>query len=209
MWSFSIYLRHLRLGVAAVALVAAVSSPAAAQTAPARKPASSVQPAAPKAPATKSAVAKAGAPAAKSPLQPVLRLDDYLRDRGAEFTAMDANADGSVSLQELADHQARGENQRIVTTYQRLFVDLDADRNGSLSGPEFMKMARPQPPKDQKPYLDTLDSNRDGRLSKSEWIVKMSTNFDRLDGNKDGAIDDRELEADRLRTEAAARMTGR
>jgi Ca2+-binding EF-hand superfamily protein len=78
-----------------------------------------------------------------------------------------------------------------------------------LSGPEFMKMARPQPPKDQKSYLDTLDSNRDGRLSKSEWIVKMSTNFDKLDGNKDGSIDDAELAADRARSEAAARMTGR
>lgn len=199
MWSFSMNVSNLRLNVAALALAALAASASAQSTTQ-------------KAPAPKAVLPKAGATAAKdakAAAKPVLRLDDYLRDRGAEFSAMDGNGDGSVSLQELADYQARIENQRTVTTYQRLFVDLDTDRNGTLSGAEFMKMARPQPRRDQKPYLDTLDSNKDGRLSKSEWIVKMSTNFDKLDGNKDGAIDDTELEADRARSEAAARMSGR
>lgn len=188
------------LGTAMIAF-AVLAGSASAQQAPARKPTTSSTPGAAKVapkPAPKPAVAA-----------PVLRLDDYLKDRGAEFAAMDANADGSVNLKELADYQVRVETQRMVTTYQRLFVDLDTDRNGALSGPEFMKMARPQPAKDQKPYMDTLDSNRDGRLSKSEWIVKMSTNFDKLDGNKDGIIDNAELDADRARSDAAARINGR
>ncbi|MFM2372391.1 MAG: hypothetical protein RIS85_2113 [Pseudomonadota bacterium] len=97
MWSYSINVRNLPLGVA----LAVFAVPAVAQQAPVRQPATTAQS---KAPAPKGTPPKAGASAAKdakTAVNPVLRLDDYLRDRGAEFTAMDGNADGSVSLQEL------------------------------------------------------------------------------------------------------------
>lgn len=192
-----------------------IAAPAAfAQTAavkPAAKPAAAAPKAGTPAPRPKAQPSSARAAAAPVVRQqgPVLRLEDYLRGRGEEFTAIDSNKDGSVSLQELTDREARVEAQRAISTYQKLFVELDVDRNGMLTQPEFMKMARPQAPKEQRPLLETMDSNRDGRISRSEWIVKMSTNFDRLDGNKDGVIDDNELARDQQRQKSLSTPGGR
>ncbi len=51
-----------------------------------------------------------------------------------------------------------------------------------------------------KQMLLLMDKNKDGRVSKQEWISFMEEEFDRLDMNKDGYVDARDLEKSQLRT---------
>lgn len=168
--------------------LAAASAPAASQTSPApSQPSSGTRPA---------------------PAQPTrstgLTIEKFLNERSQAFAQMDANHDGTVTLAEMTEFQRQVDRQNLIKFYQQLFNRLDADRNGQLSGEEFMKMAVTQPTKDQKPYFDILDTNRDGKISKSEYVVRMTNNFDRLDANKDGVIDQAELEKDKAAARSAA-----
>jgi Ca2+-binding EF-hand superfamily protein len=44
-----------------------------------------------------------------------------------------------------------------------------------------------------------MDTNKNGRISKDEWMKFMSDEFDRLDTDKSGQLDVKELERSRLR----------
>ena len=71
----------------------------------------------------------------------------------------------------------------------------------------------PQPPKqtaephdkaalgeeDVKELLLMMDTDKNGKISKAEWMKFMSEEFDRLDKDKNGELDPEELKASRLR----------
>jgi len=72
----------------------------------------------------------------------------------------------------------------------------------------------PQPPKqtaepqdraalgeeDVKELLLLMDTDKNGKISKAEWMKFMSEEFDRLDKDKNGELDPEELKASRIRS---------
>ena len=50
-----------------------------------------------------------------------------------------------------------------------------------------------------KQWLLLMDKDKDGRVSKKEWMGFMEEEFDRLDTDKDGYLDPKDLEKSRLR----------
>jgi hypothetical protein len=51
-----------------------------------------------------------------------------------------------------------------------------------------------------KQLLLLMDRNKDGKVSKQEWLSFMEEEFDRLDTNHDGYVDAKDLEQSQLRT---------
>ena len=51
-----------------------------------------------------------------------------------------------------------------------------------------------------KSLLLLMDTDKDGRVSKQEWMSFMEAEFDRLETNKDGYVDTKDLEHSQLRT---------
>ncbi len=52
---------------------------------------------------------------------------------------------------------------------------------------------------DVKRLLLLMDVNKDGKISKKEWMDFMSAEFDRLDKDKSGALDVREISHSKVR----------
>jgi Ca2+-binding EF-hand superfamily protein len=50
-----------------------------------------------------------------------------------------------------------------------------------------------------KQLLLLMDTNKSGKITKQEWMKFMEAEFDRLDKNKSGALDAKELAQSRLR----------
>jgi hypothetical protein len=50
-----------------------------------------------------------------------------------------------------------------------------------------------------KQLLLLMDTNKTGKITKQEWMKFMEAEFDRLDKNKSGALDAKELAQSRLR----------
>ncbi|MEL7131895.1 MAG: calcium-binding protein [Pseudomonadota bacterium] len=112
-------------------------------------------------------------------------LSAMARDRGPDFSALDADGNGEVSLQEMqASAQAR-------------FVEADADGDGFLSATELEARAEKRAKDRSARVLARLDANEDGKLSPEE----MRTNrrdparfFERLDADNSGGISQQEFE---------------
>lgn len=117
-------------------------------------------------------------------------------DAGAELMKrFDANKDGKIS---------RGE----LEAAPQLFARLDSDANGELSKDEAAKASAADVAKiktggSQAPEMGDrpkrrggmgmLDTDGDGKVSKKEFLAMQAKNFDRMDANKDGALDAEEL----------------
>ena len=76
-----------------------------------------------------------------------------------------------------------------------------------LAGTSFAqdKASGPKTPNKQaiaaentKEMLLLMDANKDGQISKQEWMNFMSAEFDRLDTNHNGFIDQKELMNSRI-----------
>jgi Ca2+-binding EF-hand superfamily protein len=50
-----------------------------------------------------------------------------------------------------------------------------------------------------KQLLLLMDTNKSGKISKQEWMNYMEEEFDKLDKNKDGQLDVKELEKSEMR----------
>lgn len=120
----------------------------------------------------------------------------------AMFKQMDKNADGKVTPDEVA------EERREVFT--RMLERGDANKDGALDKEEIAKVfggtppgrpgtpgtppqGRPELAQFAKRILEQQDSNKDGKLSKDEVGERMKENFDKLDANGDGFLDQAEL----------------
>lgn len=162
---------------------AAPEAPAAAEKpAEAEKPSVSQPPGAPLAPAAPES------PAAR-PVDPSAAV--------AVFAALDLDHDGSLSTEEIAKAA-------------RSLAALDKDGNGALATAEMQQSpsslaARANGPDLARVWQRLLqaDKDSDGRLSQAEAPERMQRNFERVDTNKDGFIEEAEFKSSVARLRAA------
>lgn len=129
---------------------------------------------------------------------PSTAAHDGLRARAeARFNEADGNRDGKLSLAEMQDAQDKKLAER--------FARLDANKDGGVS-PDEMRQAHQQRRENRnargagrhalRAKLMALDSNQDQALTRAEIggrMPKLSENFDRIDGNRDGKITREEM----------------
>lgn len=103
---------------------------------------------------------------------------------------LDVDHDGKISASEIADAP-------------KLLATLDKNKDGEITPDELRPAGVGRVPgggageADRGAYLQRMlreaDKNGDGKLSKEEAPPQIRVNFDRLDANSDGQIDDAEL----------------
>lgn len=107
------------------------------------------------------------------------------RDRGPDFSTLDADGSGEVSLIEL---QARGDAR---------FGTLDTDGDGFLTTAELTASDQDRAERRATRMLERMDANADGKLSLDE--IKTSRRdparfFERMDADNSGGISQAEFE---------------
>ena len=107
---------------------------------------------------------------------------------------MDTNNDGLIS---------RAEHRECA---QRMFVKLDADNDGAVTGTE-LATEKETPHNDMKrddmgrhqqfgeDKFKMLDMDKDGRVTLAEVTSGCETMFEKMDANGDGALSKEEIEA--------------
>ncbi|WP_068875853.1 MULTISPECIES: EF-hand domain-containing protein [unclassified Phenylobacterium] len=103
----------------------------------------------------------------------------------------DANRDGAISRAEFIDaRRAR-------------FAKMDRNRDGYFSDDDLPRMVRKRAGEKVDRVIQALDANRDGRLSRVEFVDGPTRLFDLGDADRNGLID--RYEMDRLRARVEAR----
>lgn len=106
----------------------------------------------------------------------------------------DANRDGAVSRAEFVDaRRAR-------------FAKMDRNGDGHFSDADLPRIVRKRAGDRIEQVTAGFDSNRDGRLSRDEFVNGPTRLFDLGDRDGNGQLDKREVEA--VRAAAAARKGG-
>ena len=126
---------------------------------------------------------------------------EFLKGMDTRFASIDTNKDGFLTKEEIAVVQANALKRATAAREQRMeaeFKKLDTNNNGALDLAEF-KAAAPavRPAGTPDAMVAQLDSNKDGKVSSTEYRTPPLANFDRLDTNKDGTITPQELQAAR------------
>lgn len=114
---------------------------------------------------------EAAAPVARGAVSPVI-------------AALDANADGEISAEEIANAAAA-------------LKKLDKNNDGKISGDELrppMAAAATEDADFVTRFFDKFDKNKDGKVNEDELSQQNSPLLKRGDANKDGALDKAELE---------------
>jgi|GEM_PF-5569498 len=113
------------------------------------------------------------------------------------FKALDANADGELSAEEIA-----GASAALVT--------LDKNGDGKLSGEEIRPARQPRgdsPQQAAHQMMEALDKNKDGKITADELSDRQKAMIERQDINKDGALTEDELiKANEKAAEPAPRL---
>jgi Ca2+-binding EF-hand superfamily protein len=146
-----------------------------------------------------------------------------------EFAKIDANKDNAISTEELqqyANHVANRRPQLIEVIYYAIDIPdddltmdelqaayeqlrkLDKDNDGKLTDQE-LKAVREERRKERVDNIcQTLDTNKDGKLSKDEARGTWAENFAELDKNSDGSLDKEEIDAACLKRKGLEGKTG-
>ena len=118
------------------------------------------------------------------------------------FAAIDTSKDGYITAAEVEAAQMK-EAQVALAQYRQLreqaFKKMDANNDGNVTLAEWTA-ARPDPTvkkPDASKLMGRADTNKDGKISRDEYRVRPMGDFDKLDKNKDGAIDAKEQAAAR------------
>lgn len=114
---------------------------------------------------------------------------------GAEFADMDSNKDGSVTKAEVESWQAKTAAEIATARNKAIFARLDADKNGSISAAEFVKLGPAVTKPNAAPLMASVDSNKDGKITKAEHTAAVSARFNQMDANKDGVLTEAEARA--------------
>ncbi len=112
----------------------------------------------------------------------------------------DANADGSVTRAEFDAATTKMTAERQSKAQERAaeaFTRLDGNKDGRIDATELAAMRAKMPARPRRP--PPLDTNKDGKVSKEEWLARPDPMFERADANKDGRL---------TREEAAAAARG-
>lgn len=147
----------------------------------------------------------------------IIDQSEFAAGQAAHFKAIDANADGSVTPEEMKafreQQRAKMEEKRAEMAAKffqtadknsdgkivaaewpqdgRLkFEKADANGDGAVTADELGKAHKPRDgkPDESKGRFVRLDTDKDGKLSVTEWNAMGDKMFARLDDNKDGKI---------------------
>ena len=162
--------RIAALYLVAAAIPSAAASPALAQTRPA-----------------------AQAHPAPAGVQPLAR-STFLANMDQQFQKMDADKNGTITREEAAAFERIDAMTTAAARNRALFAQLDADRNGQLSPDEFRRLVQPVQATGQK-FIQSMDGNRDGRVTLIEHRASTVANFDKIDTDKDGVVTGAEMKA--------------
>jgi len=112
---------------------------------------------------------------------------DHQKMAAAQFAKLDANKDGSLSKAEFAKHHEmmgmqHGQMDRSKMDAQEGQMDHSKMGMPGMNAADHQKMAMEQ--------FAKLDTNQDGKLSKTEIPDQhpLAAHFDMLDTNKDGSL---------------------
>jgi len=124
--------------------------------------------------------------------QPVTKAAFMSQIDGA-FASIDTNKDGFTDRTELEAAQNKtmaARKAQVIQGRQNAFNELDKDKNGSLTLAEFNAVvaAQPIPKANVTPFLQRLDTNKDGKISAAENRSVAVSQFDKADTNKDGSL---------------------
>jgi Ca2+-binding EF-hand superfamily protein len=141
------------------------------------------------APPTSLAIApvRPAAPAAISRAAFVARLDQG-------FRVLDTDRNGVVTAAEIAAGETRAQqaaDAAMATRRHAAFARLDTNHDGQLSQAEFDAAAASVPKSagsDPAAMLAALDTDRDHKVSLTEYRARGLTRFDRADANHDGIV---------------------
>jgi Ca2+-binding EF-hand superfamily protein len=114
---------------------------------------------------------------------PFARVNDRQKRPSFEQVAngIDTNKDGKISKTE-----AKG-------PLSNHFVKVDADNDGFITKTEFENIPQSGRPSFEQ-VLNNLDTNKDGKISKTEAKKPLSNNFTKVDKDEDGFITKTEFE---------------
>lgn len=113
---------------------------------------------------------------------------------GAMFERADANGDGAVSRDEFVSARADqfGKRDRNADG----FID-NTDLSGRAAG-------RPRIAQAMTALVNQFDADRDGKVSKDEFVAGGVTIFERADADNNASLDSRELAAAKAAAKARA-----
>ena len=133
----------------------------------------------------------------------------------AMFDKMDANHDGKLDTADRAAHEGQ------------MFDRADANHDGALSRDEFMAVHQrgPEGPAGAGKHhggreggpgrghggmmmLKMADTNKDGAVSRDEFLAAHARHFDMMDANHDGQVTQAERKAGREKMHAMSGMGG-
>ena len=198
-------------GLSAIALAAAAGA-ATAQT-PAQTPA--------QAPAR--AAGQHAAPNPRGDMNRQITRAQFVDARVARLTALDANRDGSISVEE---RQAAMQAKRAERANDR-FAKLDANGDGSISRAEFDAGLQVRPDRGPRPERAGRHPGRDGARHAmrgpgregrergpvviADVAAKLGERFDKMDADRDGVIsaDERRAAMTAHRAERQEQRQGR
>lgn len=150
---------------------------------------------------------------------------EFVAAAEARFAARDANSDKVLAAAELGERAGRAKRQdtnndgsislaEATATATAMFQRLDANGDGKLEAGEMRQRhgkrghramapdgeARPAPGRGGglgAMALMRADTNGDGRISREEHRAQSDQRFDRMDANRDGFVDQAELQSQR------------
>lgn len=109
---------------------------------------------------------------------PVLPPNMVFNGPNAVFSGMDTNKDNAVSKQEYLDY------------YGKKFDAADKNKDGKITADEMPTKNKGKP----NTLFNEMDINKDGTVTKQEYLDYYAKKFDAADKNKDGKITPDELQ---------------
>ena len=111
----------------------------------------------------------------------------------ARHARLDANADGSITADELQKAEAAraaAVKAQLDKKAEENFARLDTDRDGKLSLGEY-KVSAPSVSVDEEKLTQlqsVLDADKDGKITREEFGRPTLAFFDKLDADKNGTV---------------------